>query len=58
MSEPIKKYWSNDQEGMTPSDDGGWYRRADVDALIKELTWTTDKPTVPGWYWWKYKEAT
>ncbi len=18
------------------------------------MTWTTDKPTVPGWYWWRF----
>jgi hypothetical protein len=20
---------------------------------MAELVWTTDKPTVPGWYWWR-----
>jgi hypothetical protein len=20
------------------------------------MTWTTEKPTVPGWYWWKSKQ--
>jgi hypothetical protein len=20
------------------------------------MTWTTEKPTVPGWYWWKPKQ--
>ena len=21
------------------------------------MTWTTEKPTVPGWYWWRYEKG-
>lgn len=23
---------------------------------VAELTWTTDKPTVPGWYWYRMRK--
>lgn len=29
----------------------GVYKAADVDRLT--LRWTTERPTVPGWYWWR-----
>jgi hypothetical protein len=27
------------------------YKAADIDPLLPK--WTTEKPTVPGWYWWR-----
>lgn len=23
--------------------------------MVSAMTWTTEKPTVPGWYWWRNK---
>lgn len=44
-----------------PTDDKGRYYHNDlVHALNAALstanvpTWTTEKPTEPGWYWWRY----
>lgn len=25
--------------------------------MVITMTWTSEKPTVPGWYWWKDKDG-
>lgn len=29
------------------------YLASDIDPLLKAGRWTREKPTVPGWYWYK-----
>lgn len=32
---------------------GKWSDRLKAAALPPAMTWTTEKPTKPGWYWWR-----
>ncbi len=29
--------------------------RSIADGLVRPLRWSAEKPTVPGWYWWRNK---
>lgn len=56
MSE-LKKYWCPGVYDHPPIDghtsEPRVHLASDVDAQLQPVRWTKEKPTEPGWYWWR-----
>ena len=52
-------YWTGADDAAGRAERDG-FRQGDIDIIASALAspvpvWTKERPTVPGWYWWKRK---